>query len=410
MPTSHNWNKVLPLAMELAGQASTWTALARAVSARLGPIPLATFKQGIKRETGQEFPTYAAFQAWALGQGDNPLSPLAQGLLAHLRGQGRDVPCSLLDLSETFDRSPSSILAAAKELRAADFYIEIADDRHIIMPTVQPPSRWRIPAGHWMQDRVHRFGLVSDSHLANRNARLDVLEALYDIFEQEGIESVLHAGNLIDGESKWNRSELVVHGVEGQLAYVIQHYPQRDGITTRFLTASCHEGWYGEGIGLDIGRYMHNSFAAYGRKDLEWLGHVEVDLELHPDNPQAVLRIFHPGGGSAYATSYPVQKHVEAWQGGEKPSVCIFGHYHKTGYFYPREVHCLLAACTCDQTFFMRKRKMAAHVGGWIVEIHMTAMGGVGRVKTEFVPFYDKGYYEARWDYLSKWLDTGDET
>jgi len=28
--------------MELAGQASTWTALARAVSARLGPIPLPT--------------------------------------------------------------------------------------------------------------------------------------------------------------------------------------------------------------------------------------------------------------------------------------------------------------------------------------------------------------------------------
>jgi len=51
---------------------------------------------------------------------------------------------------------------------------------------------------------------------------------------------------------------------------------------------------------------------------------------------------------------------------------------------------------------WMRKKRLAAHVGGWIIEIHITEMGGIGRVKSEFFPFYDKGYYTP-WDYSSMW-------
>jgi hypothetical protein len=52
----------------------------------------------------------------------------------------------------------------------------------------------------------------------------------------------------------------------------------------------------------------------------------------------------------------------------------------------------------CDQTIWMRKRRMEAHVGGCILEVQVSAMGGLGRVKHEFFPFYDAGYYR-HWDY-----------
>ena len=51
-----------------------------------------------------------------------------------------------------------------------------------------------INGGEWIT-----FGLVGDTHLACKECRLDSLHAQYDLFEQEGITTVLHAGNIVDG-------------------------------------------------------------------------------------------------------------------------------------------------------------------------------------------------------------------
>ena len=54
---------------------------------------------------------------------------------------------------------------------------------------------------------------------------------------------------------------------------------------------------------------------------------------------------------------------------------------------------------TEDQTPFMRKLKIQAHVGGWIVEFVLTKGGLISRFKTEWIPFYDKGFYDKAWKY-----------
>ena len=393
----YDWEKLVQLTKEFIGQSSTWGDLVSIINAQI-PVPRRTFEQGIQRELGIKGSFIAIREE--LGGKTKVLSPLALSLLDQLRGKSRDAALSLIDLCERFDRSPTSILAAVEELLAEDYFIEITDDRHLIMPAAIPASRELIPVEHWMEGEYHRYGVISDTHLANRNARVDVLGAVYDVCEVEGIKIVLHLGNLVDGDFKWNRSELLAHGVEGQLVYAAENYPKREGIETHFITANCHEGWWARDIGLDIGRHMHNTFRDLGRNDMQWLGHVETDLSLHPENKRAVLRLFHPGGGSAYATSYPLQKHVEAWQGGEKPQIALFGHYHKYGAFYPREVYSFMPGAPCDQTLFMRMRKLPAEVGGCLLEIKMTPAGGLGKVSHTFFPFYDKGYYQT-WDYRS---------
>lgn len=215
---------------------------------------------------------------------------------------------------------------------------------------------------------------------------------------------MLLAGNLVDGEFRYNRQELLATGVEGQIMYAAKHYPQRDGIVTQFISADDHEGWWTKTVGFDVGRYMASSFKDLGRKDLQWIGHMEVDLPLHQDNKGAVLKISHPGGGTAYAASYKAQKAVESLQGGEKPSVWIIGHYHKYVVFYPRGVFVLQPGCVEDQTMFMRKKHIPAHVGGCILEVKMTTYGGIGSVTHTWFPFYDRGYY-TDWDYRSMHID-----
>jgi hypothetical protein len=400
--TKYNWSHIIEIVAELLPQATDYSDLADAVNARV-QIPRTTLRDGLARELGLEERSLESVKAALLPE-DKRLSNLATALLGCLRKE-RDTAFSLVELCERFDRAPTSVEAAASELRDNDYYVEVSDDRHILMPNVIPKTGGVLPVEVWtIPTRIHRHGLVSDTHIANRHSRLDVLNTLYDIFQEEGVETVLHMGNIVDGEFRYNRHELLAHGVEGQIAFLAKHYPQRDGITTKFITGECHEGWWAKDIGLDIGRRLENGLREHGRNDFVWLGHIERDLELDPNNGRSVLRLLHPGGGTAYATSYKPQKIVESWQGGEKPAAAYCGHYHKEGKFYPREVHFVLAACVCDQTSFMRKKPTPAHVGGSIVEIHLSEAGFITRFKYDFIPFYDRGFYED-WDYASMWAN-----
>jgi len=240
---------------------------------------------------------------------------------------------------------------------------------------------------------IHSFGVISDTHLCNKYARLDALEAAYDFYAKEGITSVFHAGNIIDGQFKYNMYELEAHGVHDQALYVAEHYPQRKGITTYFITGTCHEGWYQDREGIKIGWYIQKVCEDHGRSDMVHIGHVQQDILLKQKLGNTRIRLMHPGGGTPYALSYPSQKMVESFQGGDKPHVLIMGHYHKFDYNYQREVLCIMPGCLEDQTVFMRKNKLAAHVGFCKVSLGLRVDGTIGRSAVEFFPFYDAKYH-----------------
>lgn len=244
--------------------------------------------------------------------------------------------------------------------------------------------------------RIFRFGAVSDNHINSKYERLDVLNALYDIFHKEGINVVYNGGNWIDGEARFNKQELINHGLSKQIDYFIDQYPQREGIKTYFIAGDDHEGWYWQREGVNIGEYMQMKAKQSGRDDLIYLGYVESDIDLVGKRGTSKLRIMHGGGGTAYALSYTPQKMIESFQGGEKPAILLLGHYHKADYFYYRNVHCVQLGCTQDQTTFMRKKKIQASIGGWILEAHIGEDGSVTRFKAEWITFYDKEYYSRQ--------------
>ena len=245
---------------------------------------------------------------------------------------------------------------------------------------------------------TQRFGLVSDNHLCNKHSRLDVLNAAYDHFEREGIAVVYNGGNWIDGEARFNKTELITRpGMDAQCDYMIDKYPIRKGIETQYIAGDDHEGWYQQREGVEIGRYLELRAREQGRTDLKYLGYGEHDIKLQvKGGGSAPMRLVHPGGGSSYATSYTAQKLVESYQGGEKPKVLLIGHYHKFEYGYPREVHALQLGCTTDQSLFMRKLKFQAHVGYSVVSITQDETGTVTRFAVEFFPFYNLALYEKR--------------
>lgn len=250
------------------------------------------------------------------------------------------------------------------------------------------------------KDGTYVYGFSSDQHLGSKHERLDVLNDLYNAFAEEGVERVYNCGNWIDGEARFNMHELKVHGMDEQIDYLIEQYPQRPGITTYAVAGDDHEGWYGQREGIDIGKHAERKMRECGRKDWVNLGFMEayVALEHSKSKQRAMMLNMHPGGGSSYATSYRPQKIVEGFSGGEKPAVLNMGHYHKMSLLPVRNVWTLQCGCAQDQTTFMRKKGIDPHVGGGICTLKQDQeTGAIVRCKVEFMTYFNKGHYNQRW-------------
>lgn len=241
------------------------------------------------------------------------------------------------------------------------------------------------------------FGLVADTHLASKEERLAELHAQYDLFATEGVTTVLHAGNIVDGYiPRINGGSVYESSIDGQCQYVIDNYPRREGITTYFITGDDHEGWWMK-EGFNFGAYLMMLAEKQGRADLKYIGHVEADVEVKVKGAKAgtIIKVQHPGGGSAYARSYAAQKQLESWEGGEKPAILIQGHYHVSDFFQDRNTYVVSMPGFQGQTIFARKKRLRMEVGGIILNFKVNLDdGSVTRCRCEINRFFTRGYYQ----------------
>lgn len=236
-----------------------------------------------------------------------------------------------------------------------------------------------------------RFGALGDTHLCSKYTDLDALHRLYDIYKQEGVTVVYHTGNWIDGEARFNANDINTRGMDAQLRYFIQNYPKIDGIETRFIDGDDHEGWYTQNFGIEIGAHLEDMAKREGRNDLVYLGYMEADTPIVlPDGSELPVRTLHAGGGSSYALSHTSQKLVDGWDDDERPFILLVGHYHKAEYLPNyRGVRIIQTGTFQHQTPFMRKKRLHADIGGWIVDVSVVDEKTT-RVAAEFIHFGSK--------------------
>jgi predicted phosphodiesterase len=304
-------------------------------------------------------------------------------------------PITAVKLAETMHSTENDVLAVINDMEECGYIIMRRGSTIQLGKSAEQSSAGIVIKNHF-HDKPISFGVIADMHLCSKAERLDVLNAAYDTFAERGINTVFCPGNYVDGECRFNTHELKAHGIADQCQYCIDHWPSRPGIKTYFVDGDDHEGWFQQREGMEFGRYLMLEANAQGRTDLVYMGYMESDFELKAPKGSAIIKVIHAGGGSSYAFSYSSQKLAESFQGGEKPAVCIIGHYHKQEYCFPRNVHCVQAGCTQDQTRFMRKRKLAAHVGFCIITLQQDIKGSISRFSPEFFPFWDRTYYLNR--------------
>lgn len=333
-------------------------------------------------------------------EGDETLN--AQ-VLAKIKKHKRKPP-TILGLADEFDRSPKNINEAVRNLIDGGHMLDVLDQGELVINKQLAAGTHKEPLiihprSDWHSD-WHKVGAISDNHAGSKWERPDVVNAVFDLYEDEGITDVFHGGNMLEGESHFNKFDINISGLTNQVEHFIDTWPQRAGITTHFVTGDDHEGWYQQREGIRIGEFIQMAAEKAGRFDLKFLGHVEADIDLPAPNgdPEGTrhLRVLHGGGGSSHAISYTTQVMINSFQGGEKPDIMFVGHYHKFDHNYWREVHNVQLGCTTDQSIFMRKKKLQAHVGASIVAWNQAEDGAINRFRVEFLPFYDRGYYTKK--------------
>ena len=145
--------------------------------------------------------------------------------------------------------------------------------------------------------------------------------------------------------------------------------------------------WYKQKYGLIMGEHVEDTARRNGRKDLVYLGYMERNVVL-TNNSNRIIKVCHPGGGSSYALSHTGQKIIDSYEDYEKPDILLIGHYHKASYLPNyRGVAIIQTGCTQEPTPFMRKKRLHADLGGWIVSVGLDKNDNITGINTEFISY-----------------------
>jgi len=232
-----------------------------------------------------------------------------------------------------------------------------------------------------------QIGIIGDTHAGSICERLDALECYYANAKARGVTDIVHAGDILDGDRVYRGQEYELHkrGWHEQSKHVTESYPRAKGITTHFITGN-HDASFKRQVGINVGEEL-----AHRRPDWHYIGEDTGNVSLFTaEGLEFRIGLIHPDGGSAYALSYKPQKIVESLAGGSKPHMLCIGHFHKME-FIPsyRNVSILQVGTFQDQTPFMARRGLQAHVGGWFIEVDFFGEDKLQRqVKAEALTFY----------------------
>ena len=222
--------------------------------------------------------------------------------------------------------------------------------------------------------------VVSDTHLGNIHQQLHLLNQIYQEAYNRGIKTVLHCGDLVDGNYP-NRPEQprqqFLHGFDEQAGYVVDMYPKVKGITTKYILGSHDETHYKNG------QATVSNWVSRCRDDMIYLGQDSAAITING------VKIFmdHPGGGSAQALSYKPQKRIEILESDFKPKILLIGHYHKSYSFVYRNVRGIEVPCLCDKTQFQQKQGLSNAVGAYFLTIYSDSKGNIQYFEPEEILF-----------------------
>ena len=239
-------------------------------------------------------------------------------------------------------------------------------------------SNRRISADWFDGDNI-KIGVISDTHIGSSYFREDWLDGALNRFAHDGVDVVLHIGDVTEGMS--NRPghiyEIEHLGYSEQKQAAIEQLSKFSDWPMYVIDGN-HDRWFIKSNGAKVVQDVCEALP-----NAEFCGHDTATIDISG----IAIQLWHGEDGSSYAHSYRLQKVIEAMPGGAKPNILLTGHVHKAGYFFERNVHAILSGCIQEQTPFMRGKRLPAHPGFWTLDVDVND-GSVVRFSPTFYPYY----------------------
>lgn len=228
-------------------------------------------------------------------------------------------------------------------------------------------------------------GVISDTHLGSKYCLREYLKDFVHYAYSQGVREILHPGDILDGMYRHGVWELTHHGIDEQTDDLFETLPRLKGLTYHCITGN-HDETFANANGINVGDYITARFQKKGRHDLFTYGDRGAYLKIRG----ALVHLWHPRSGGAYAISYPLQKKIESYSPGLKPAVLLAGHWHRHTAVEERGIYAF--ACPTfqgAQSAFSKSLSGASAIGGLLLEWQLTADGTLRNFRHEYRRYFE---------------------
>lgn len=219
---------------------------------------------------------------------------------------------------------------------------------------------------------------VTDTHIGDESFKDYLWDAFLAECNKEKVQMILHTGDILEGMS--NRPDQVYHltdvGFSAQLDHA-EKLLKQTSIPIKCIDGN-HDRWGIKSSGLFAIKDLSNRCA-----HMEFVGSDCGDVIING----TVWRLWHGEDGDSYALSYRLQKIVESFTGGDKPSVLCAGHVHKYCKIFSRNVWAISGGALSYQSHWMKSTRKACHTGFSIIRATIRD-NQIIRFNDTFYPFY----------------------
>jgi hypothetical protein len=318
---------------------------------------------------------------------DAPLSENIRRLVDFLK---RRPSTSVGEACDALDVSPKRLKELAESARGQGFTIECPTDDRIGI-SLHAPSVDRLSVRRLNIEPISghiRFGVIADTHFASKMHRGECLADFAEIATGEyGVRRIEVAGDIFAGINMYagQLNEIDCWGLDAQVAIGIKGLPKHDGLTWDIIGGN-HDESLLKAAGADPLKVLASS-----RSDIAYHGFYSalIDLVVPGAKETVKIELFHPAQAGAYAITYHTQKAIEQIPGGMKPQLLFIGHEHQANLMPDyRGVSAFLCGCFEDQTLYLKRKHANPALGGWIVDVGISASGAMRTLTTTWIKYF----------------------
>lgn len=298
-------------------------------------------------------------------------------------------PVTLRDLCDRLHCCPADAERLLARARAEGYTVDVAGDAVAwTRPEEGRSSEAKIAA---VAGEYH-LGVISDTHFGSKHCHPEWIADWVEHAYAKGVRTVVHAGDMLAGQSEKIRWDLAEHGLDAQCAAAFEGLPRKPGLEYHFIDGN-HDEHFWNLSGQLTGPRLVEYFQARGRTDLVCTGQRAglVFLKAPKVKRPVVVKLWHPKAGKSYALSYQPQNHIRDMAVGVKPDILVCGHWHVAGYFEQRGVHALLAGTfEGPGSSFSQSLGGAVSCGGTVVTFGVTEQGTLRHFMPDRTSYYEE--------------------